>query len=74
MWPFRSTMWPFRRKRKQRVVGAKPDSERGELLPSQLRDLQTYGWDRSGSHDAIAFLDSLPADNAAPKLTDRLGD
>ncbi len=53
---------------------AKPDSGRGELAPSQLRHLQAYGWDRSGGHDPVAFLDSLPADNAAPKLTDRLGD
>ena len=67
-------MWPFRRKRKQHVVLAKPDSERGELVPSQLRDMQRYGWDHSGSHDPVAFLESLPADNAAPRLTDRLGD
>jgi hypothetical protein len=67
-------MWPFRRKRTQPLMLAKPDPERGGLLLSQLRDMQTYGWDRSGSYDPVAFLDSLPPDNAAPRLTDRLGD
>ena len=67
-------MWPFRRKRKQQVMLAKPDSERGELVPSQLRHMQGTAGIAQEATTPCAFLDSLPADNAAPKLTDRLGD
>lgn len=64
-------MWPMRRKPKQPVLLAEPDSGRRELLASQLRDMQTYGWDDS-AHDAAEFLDSLPPANDASHVMDRI--
>ena len=67
-------MWPFRRKPKQPVPLVEPDPGRGELLPSQLRDMQAYGWDGPEKHAAAELLDSPPAaDDASAQTTDPSG-
>lgn len=66
-----SSVWPFRRKPAQPVLLVEPDAGRRELLTSQLRDMQSYGWDDSG-HDAAAFLDALPAANDPSHMMERI--
>ena len=67
------SMWPFRKKTEAPGLGAEPDPERHELLQSQLRGTLTYGWSDKETHDAVAFLQSLPPADDTSHIGDRLG-
>jgi hypothetical protein len=54
-------------------AGCGADPERHELLQSQLRETLTYGWSDKETHDAVAFLQSLPAADDTSHIGDRLG-
>ena len=67
------SMWPFRKKAEAPGLGAEPDPQRHELVQSQLRGTLTYGWSDKETHDAVAFLQSLPPADDTSHIGDRLG-
>jgi hypothetical protein len=67
------SMWPFRKKAEAPGLGEEPDPQRHELVQSQLRGTLTYGWSDKETHDAVAFLQSLPPADDTSHIGDRLG-
>ena len=66
-------MWPFRKRAEAPGLSTEPDPERHEMLQSQLRGTLTYGWNDKETHDAIAFLQSLPPADDTSHIDRRLG-
>ena len=66
-------MWPFRKQTEAPGLESEPDPERHEMLQSQLRGALTYGWNDKETHDAVAFLRSLPPADDTSHIDRRLG-